>query len=88
MPGKNYSSNNYSDNKQINKDNVKNLMAAWSFSTGLLHGHEGTPLVVDGIMYVHTSFPNNTFALDLNDPATSLAAQAQAGSGRPLGRLL
>ncbi|NLE78186.1 MAG: PQQ-dependent dehydrogenase, methanol/ethanol family, partial [Rhodococcus sp.] len=68
MPGKNYSSQNYSTNKQVNTDNVKDLRAAWSFSTGLLHGHEGTPLVVDGVMYVHTSFPNNTFALDLNDP--------------------
>ncbi len=68
MPGKNYSSQNYSPNKQINTENVKQLRAAWSFSTGLLHGHEGTPLVVNGVMYVHTSFPNNTFALDLNDP--------------------
>jgi methanol dehydrogenase (cytochrome c) subunit 1 len=68
MPGKNYSSQNYSPNTQINTDNVKDLRAAWSFSTGLLHGHEGTPLVVNGVMYVHTSFPNNTFALDLNDP--------------------
>src|SRR5688572_10353891 len=68
MPGKNYSSQNYSPNNKINAENVKNLKAAWSFSTGLLHGHEGTPLVVDGVMYVHTSFPNNTFALDLNDP--------------------
>jgi methanol dehydrogenase (cytochrome c) subunit 1 len=68
MPGKNYSSQNYSPNTQINADNVKDLRAAWSFSTGLLHGHEGTPLVVNGVMYVHTSFPNNTFALDLNDP--------------------
>jgi methanol dehydrogenase (cytochrome c) subunit 1 len=68
MPGKNYSSQNYSPNTQINTENVKQLRAAWSFSTGLLHGHEGTPLVVNNVMYVHTSFPNNTFALDLNDP--------------------
>lgn len=68
MPGKNYSSQNYSPNTKINTENVKQLRAAWSFSTGLLHGHEGTPLVVNGVMYVHTSFPNNTFALDLNDP--------------------
>ncbi len=72
MPGKNYSSQNYSPMKQINTDNVKDLRAAWSFSTGLLHGHEGTPLVVDGVMYVHTSFPNNTFALDLSDPGKIL----------------
>jgi len=68
MTGKNYHANNYSPNTQINTENVKRLRQAWSFSTGLLHGHEGTPLVVDGLMYVHTSFPNNTFALDLNDP--------------------
>lgn len=68
MPGKNYSSQNYVTSTQINAENVKDLRAAWSFSTGLLHGHEGTPLVVDGVMYVHTSFPNNTFALDLKDP--------------------
>src|SRR5690606_13490680 len=59
MTGKNYHANNYSPNTQINTENVKRLRQAWSFSTGVLHGHEGTPLVVDGLMYVHTSFPNN-----------------------------
>ncbi len=68
MTGKNYSANNYSEADQINKQNVKNLKAAWSFSTGVLSGHEGTPLVVDGVMYVHSPFPNTTFALGLDDP--------------------
>ncbi|ABD87464.1 methanol/ethanol family PQQ-dependent dehydrogenase [Rhodopseudomonas palustris] len=68
MPGKNYNSDNFSPMTQIDDKNVKQLKAAWSFSTGLLHGHEGAPLVVDGVMYVHTSFPNYTFALDLKDP--------------------
>ena len=68
MPGKNYDSNNYSELKQVNKSNVKQLRPAWTFSTGLLNGHEGAPLVVDGKMYIHTSFPNNTFALGLDDP--------------------
>ena len=45
---------------------------AWSFSTGLLSGHEGAPLVVDGKMFIHTSFPNNTFALNLDDPTRIL----------------
>jgi methanol dehydrogenase (cytochrome c) subunit 1 len=66
--GRTYQEDNYSPMTQINTENVKKLKAAWSFSTGLLHGHEGTPLVVNGVMYVHTSFPNYTFALDLNDP--------------------
>ena len=39
----------------------------WSFSTGVLRGHEGGPLVIGDTMYVHTPFPNNVFALDLND---------------------
>ena len=30
-------------------------------------GHEGAPLVIDGVMYVHTAFPNNIYALDLNN---------------------
>jgi len=68
MPGKNYDSNNYSPMTQINAENVKQLKHAWSFSTGELHGHEGAPLVIGDVMYVHSSFPNKTFALDLNDP--------------------
>ncbi|ASG24390.1 methanol/ethanol family PQQ-dependent dehydrogenase [Nitrospirillum viridazoti] len=72
MPGKDYHSDNYSKLNQINTDNVKNLKAAWTFSTGLLNGHEGAPLVVDGVMYVHTSFPNVTFALGLDDPGKIL----------------
>jgi methanol dehydrogenase (cytochrome c) subunit 1 len=72
MPGKNYHSNNYSTLTQINAENVKRLKPAWTFSTGVLNGHEGAPLVVDGKMYIHTSFPNNTFALDLDDPTRIL----------------
>jgi len=66
--GRTYQEDNYRPMTQITAENVKKLKPAWSFSTGLLHGHEGTPLVVGGVMYVHTSFPNHTYALDLNDP--------------------
>jgi methanol dehydrogenase (cytochrome c) subunit 1 len=72
MPGKNYSANNYSAAAQITTENVKRLRSTWSFSTGVLNGHEGTPLVVNGKMYVHGAFPNPTFALDLNDPGKIL----------------
>jgi methanol dehydrogenase (cytochrome c) subunit 1 len=72
MPGKNYDSNNYSEMTQVNLDNVKQLKHAWSFSTGELHGHEGAPLVVGDVMYVHSSFPNKTFALDLNDTGRAM----------------
>ena len=35
------------------------------FSTGVLRGHEGSPLVIGDTMYLHTPFPNNVFAIDL-----------------------
>ena len=47
--------------------NVAKLHPVWTFSTGVLRGHEGGPLVIGDMMYVHTPFPNNVFALDLND---------------------
>ena len=62
-----YSSTRYSGLDQINKDNVGDLQVAWTFSTGVLRGHEGGPLVIGDVMYVHTPFPNKVFALDLND---------------------
>ncbi|MGD7035487.1 methanol/ethanol family PQQ-dependent dehydrogenase [Methylotuvimicrobium buryatense] len=68
MQTKDYSSTHYSELYDINITNVQNLKPAWSFSTGVLNGHEGGPLVVDGIMYVHSPYPNNVFAIDLNNP--------------------
>jgi lanthanide-dependent methanol dehydrogenase len=57
----------YSKLKQINTSNVGKLQVAWTFSTGVLRGHEGSPLVVDGMMYLHTPFPNNVFAINLDN---------------------
>jgi alcohol dehydrogenase (cytochrome c) len=65
MPGKNASLTRFSNVSEINTENVKNLKVAWTFSTGVLRGHEGGPLVVGSTMYVHTPFPNIVYALDL-----------------------
>ncbi|WP_428356525.1 PQQ-dependent dehydrogenase, methanol/ethanol family [Methyloprofundus sp.] len=62
--GGDYAGTRYSKLDQINAKNVKNLQPAWSFSTGVLRGHEGGPLVVDDIIYIHTPFPNTVYALD------------------------
>ncbi len=62
-----YFNQRYSKLDQINKDNVKNLKVAWTFSTGVLRGHEGSPLVIGDTMYLHTPFPNIVYALDLNN---------------------
>jgi alcohol dehydrogenase (cytochrome c) len=62
-----YANTRYSKLDQITDKNVGKLAPAWSFSTGVLRGHEGSPLVVGDIMYLHTPFPNNVYALDLNN---------------------
>ncbi len=72
IPGKDYAGTRYSSLNQINTENVTSLKAAWTFSTGVLRGHEGAPLVVGNTMYVHTPFPNIVFALDLNKEGAPL----------------
>jgi PQQ-dependent dehydrogenase (methanol/ethanol family) len=64
-----YANTRYSKLDQINKSNVKDLQVAWTFSTGVLRGHEGSPLVIGNMMYVHTPFPNIVYALDLDKEA-------------------
>jgi lanthanide-dependent methanol dehydrogenase len=61
-----YSAHRYSKLDQINTKNVGSLRTAWSFSTGVLRGHEGSPLVIGNLMYVHAPFPNTVYALDLD----------------------
>jgi len=56
----------YSKLAQINAQNVGKMQVAWMFSTGVLRGHEGSPLVVGNTMYLHTPFPNKVFAIDLD----------------------
>ena len=53
--------------KQINGSNVSQLQVAWTMSTGVLRGHEGSPLVIGDTMYMHTPFPNNVYAINLKD---------------------
>ncbi|RWL20251.1 MULTISPECIES: methanol/ethanol family PQQ-dependent dehydrogenase [Mesorhizobium] len=67
MPTGDYANTRYSKLNQINKDNVKNLQVKWTMSTGVLRGHEGGPLVIGDVMYIHTPFPNIVYALDLNN---------------------
>jgi lanthanide-dependent methanol dehydrogenase len=67
MPAKDYANTRYSTLKQINSGNVGKLQVAWTFSTGVLRGHEGGPLVIGDVMYVHAPFPNTVYALDLNN---------------------
>ena len=48
---------------EITVDNVANLEPVWTFSTGVLGGHESPPIVNDGVMFVTT--PGNLlYAID------------------------
>ncbi len=74
-PGGNYWNWRYTELKQINNKNAGKLQAAWTFSTGVLRGHEGGPLVLPGnatgldhdTLYIHAAFPNNVFAINLDN---------------------
>ena len=61
-----YANTRYSKLNQITAANVGKLQVAWTFSTGVLRGHEGGPLIIGNMMYVHTPFPNKVYALDLS----------------------
>jgi lanthanide-dependent methanol dehydrogenase len=65
MAAKDYASTRYSGLSEINTGNAKNLKLAWTFSTGMTHGHEAAPLVIGGTMYIVTPYPNYLYALDL-----------------------
>src|SRR6202451_3212922 len=49
--------------KEINRSNVKGLHVAWIFQTDVRESLETSPLVVDGVMYVTTSF-DHVYALN------------------------
>jgi alcohol dehydrogenase (cytochrome c) len=66
MPGRDYAATRYSRLTQITAANAPRLRALWSFSTGVLGGHEGQPLVVGHTMYVVTPYPNVLYAFDLS----------------------
>jgi lanthanide-dependent methanol dehydrogenase len=65
MQAGDFANTRYSQLKQVNSTNVNKLQVAWMFSTGVLRGHEGSPLVIGNNMYLVTPFPNNVFAIDL-----------------------
>ena len=59
----NYEQTRYYPSRQINTENVKNLRPAWIFQTEVVASLETSPIVVNGVMYVTTSF-NHVYALN------------------------
>ncbi|HEY7395529.1 MAG TPA: hypothetical protein VH559_11830, partial [Gemmatimonadaceae bacterium] len=72
LPGRDYANSRYSALSSITPENAKNLHVAWTFSTGVLRGHEGQPLVVGNTMYLVTPYPNVAYAIDLTQPGFPL----------------
>jgi PQQ-dependent dehydrogenase (methanol/ethanol family) len=68
QPGGDYAGSRYSSLAEITPANAGELKVVTTFSTGVLQGHEGNPLVVDNTMYVVTPWPNILYALDLTRP--------------------
>ncbi len=64
-PGKDLAATRYSGLTGITAANVAGLRPVWNFSTGVLGGHEGQPLVVNQTLYVVTPYPNVLYAFDL-----------------------
>ena len=59
----NYDQTRYFPGKQINTSNVGKLRPAWIFQTEVKESLETTPIVVNGVMYVTTSF-DHVYALN------------------------
>src|SRR5215204_3076126 len=82
MPAKNYSSTRFSRLDEINAQTVRQLGVAWTFSTGMVSGHEAAPLVVGRTMYLVTPFPNILYAFDLSQAGAPIKWQYDP---KPLG---
>jgi lanthanide-dependent methanol dehydrogenase len=65
IAAKDYASTRYSGLDLITTSNVPDLRLAWTFSTGVLRGHEAAPIVAGTTMYLVTPHPNILYALDL-----------------------
>ncbi len=63
MTNGNYAQTRFYPNRQIDVSNVSHLRPAWIFQTDVKESMETSPIVVNGIMYVTTSF-DHVFAID------------------------
>ncbi|MDE3009543.1 MAG: PQQ-binding-like beta-propeller repeat protein [Pseudomonadota bacterium] len=59
----NYANTRYSQARQINTGNVSKLKPAFVFQTAVVESMETAPVVVNGVMYITTSF-DHVYALD------------------------
>src|SRR5258708_510027 len=83
-----YAQRRFYPNGQINASNVKRLHAAWIFQTEVKESLETSPIVVNGVMYVTTSF-SHVYALNAQTGAElwhykhALGAITTSATARP-----
>src|SRR5215469_3983046 len=81
MVNKDYGAHRYSELDQVNKSNVKDLHVAFTVALGgveglgkvPLGGHQSTPLVDDGLMYIVDGF-GAVYKIDVKDPGKARIA--------------
>jgi alcohol dehydrogenase (cytochrome c) len=61
--GRDYQTTRYSPLATVNKGNIKNLKAAWNLSFGVLDGQDSQAVVVNGTVYVTSSY-NKVWSVD------------------------
>ena len=72
MPAGDTANTRFSALTEINTTNVTSLKSAFTFSTGLLRGHEAAPIVTTDSLYLVTPYPNVLYALALDKPGAPL----------------
>ena len=72
LPSGDLANTRYSSLSQIDVNNVQNLKVSSVLQTGIAHGHEGGPLVINNTMYIVTPYPNNLIAVDLTKAGGAL----------------
>src|SRR4051794_13743889 len=75
MAAKNHQATRFSSLDQINITNASQLKLAFSYSTGVVRGHEAATIVADNTMYIVTPYPNKLIALDLTRPGANVKWQ-------------
>lgn len=61
--GRDYTSQRFSPSAQINTANVKDLVQAWAYKSGVVDSFQTTPIVQNGVMFLSLPF-NHVAALD------------------------
>jgi len=72
MAAHDFAGTRYSPLSDITPANAATLKLVFTFSTGVVRGHEAAPLVAGGTMFIVTPYPNIVYALDLSQPGAPL----------------